>query len=61
MDKHRFTTRGRLSAMLLVAGAMMKPWEALAQDATPAALGEAIKSQTREEFRAELNEAMGYT
>ncbi|MFN8661686.1 MAG: ABC transporter substrate-binding protein [Thermomicrobiales bacterium] len=65
MDKHRFSTRGRLSAMLLVAGAMVKPWEALAQDATPEAspvvLGEAIKSQTREEFRAELNEAMGYT
>ncbi|MEZ4564417.1 MAG: ABC transporter substrate-binding protein [Thermomicrobiales bacterium] len=61
MDKQRFSTRGRLSALLLAAGAMMKPWEVLAQDATPAALGEVIKSQTREEFRAELNEAMGYT
>ena len=69
MDKQRFSTRGRLSAMLLLAGAAMKPWEALAQDATPeatsgstpVALGEVISSQTREEFRAELNEAMGYT
>jgi peptide/nickel transport system substrate-binding protein len=65
MDKHRFSTRGRIAGLLVAAGAVMKPWEALAQDATPGAtpavLGEAIKSQTREEFRAELNEAMGYT
>jgi peptide/nickel transport system substrate-binding protein len=69
MDKHRFSTRGRLAGLLVAAGAVMKPWEVLAQDATPgaspgatpAALGEAIQSQTREEFRAELNEAMGYT
>jgi hypothetical protein len=65
MDKQRFSTRGRIAGLLVAAGAVMKPWEALAQDATPGAtpavLGEAIKSQTREEFRAELNEAMGYT
>lgn len=69
MDTRRFSTRGRLAGLLVAAGAVMKPWEALAQDATPeaspgatpAVMGEAVKSLTREEFRAELNEAMGYT
>ncbi|MFT4038381.1 MAG: ABC transporter substrate-binding protein [Thermomicrobiales bacterium] len=61
MEDRRFSTRGRLGALLVAAGAVMKPWEALAQDATPEALSEPITSQTREEFRAELQEAMQYT
>ncbi|MCA9876135.1 MAG: hypothetical protein KC442_00070 [Thermomicrobiales bacterium] len=61
MQDVRFSTRGRLAAVLVAAGAVLRPWGALAQDATPTVMGEAIKSLTREEFRAELNEAMGYT
>jgi peptide/nickel transport system substrate-binding protein len=58
-------TRRGLMGSALVAGAALSlpvPRGVLAQDAaTPAAAGETIRSQTREELRAEIEEAMGYT
>jgi peptide/nickel transport system substrate-binding protein len=55
-------TRRHIVASTLVAGAgLALPRWAAAQDATPAALSGAITSQTRQEFRAEIEEAMGYT
>jgi peptide/nickel transport system substrate-binding protein len=45
----------------MVAATLMVPWPALAQDATPTAGGEPTRSLTREEFTAELVEALGYT
>jgi len=57
-------TRRRVLAGAIVAGTgLVVPRSVFAQDsaATPAALTEAITSQTRDEFRAEILEAMGYT
>jgi peptide/nickel transport system substrate-binding protein len=57
-------TRRRVLAGALVAGTgLVVPRSVFAQDpaATPAALTDAITSQTRDEFRAEIQEAMGYT
>jgi peptide/nickel transport system substrate-binding protein len=44
-----------------VAVTLLVPWPALAQDATPAAEGEATRSLTREEFQAQLQEDLQYT
>lgn len=61
------TTAPRLTRRHVVAGTLVAgtglalPRWVSAQEATPAALSEAITSQTREEFRAEIEEAMGYT
>jgi peptide/nickel transport system substrate-binding protein len=45
----------------MVATTLMIPWPALAQDATPATLGEPIRSLTRDEFTTQLVEDVGYT
>jgi peptide/nickel transport system substrate-binding protein len=45
----------------MVATTLMIPWPALAQDATPAASGEPIRSLTREEFTTQLVEDLEYT
>src|SRR5215216_2655619 len=52
---------GWLATVLVVATTLVIPWPALAQDATPAASGEPIRSLTREEFQAQLQEDMQYT
>jgi peptide/nickel transport system substrate-binding protein len=60
----RLTRRGLMGSALAAGAALTMPVPrgVLAQDAaTPASLGETIVSQTREEFRAEIVEAMGYT
>ncbi len=59
----RATRRGLLAGALVAGTGLVVPRSAFAQEsaATPAALTEAITSQTREEFRAEILEAMGYT
>jgi peptide/nickel transport system substrate-binding protein len=46
---------------MVVATTLLIPWPALAQDATPAAEGEATVSLTREEFQAQLQEDFQYT
>ena len=62
MLRHRSLTRRRLFASALVSGgALALPWDMLAQDATPAAAGETMKSPTREEYTTEYVEAMSYT
>ena len=54
--------RRHIVASTLFAGAgLALPRWVLAQEATPAALTGAITSQTREEFRAEVEEELGYT
>ena len=62
----RFTapraTRRRILAGAMVASAgLVLPRSIHAQDATPEVMMEAISSQTREEFRAEIEEVQGYT
>lgn len=58
----RYLSRRRvLGAAAASAAAMALPWPALAQDATPAATGEPIRSLTREEFLAQYLEERGYT
>jgi peptide/nickel transport system substrate-binding protein len=55
-------TRRHIVASTLFAGAgLALPRWTFAQEATPAALTGAVTSQTREEFRAEIEEAMGYS
>src|SRR5262245_11280496 len=62
MLRHRSLSRRRLLASALVGGVTVAlPWETLAQDASPAAAGEVMKSPAREEYTAEYVEAMGYT
>ena len=54
--------RRHIVASTLFAGAgLALPRSVFAQEATPAALTGAITSQTREEFRAEVEEELGYT
>ena len=50
-----------LATVLVVATTLIGPWPALAQEATPAAAGEATVSLTREEFQAQLQEDLQYT
>jgi peptide/nickel transport system substrate-binding protein len=58
----RHLTRRRLFGSALAGGAVLSlPWAAHAQDATPAATGETIRSLTREEYQAQLVEERGYT
>ena len=59
----RPTRRGFLAGALIAGTGLVVPRSVFAQEsaATPAALGEAITSQTREEFRAEIEEELGYT
>lgn len=58
----RATRRGLITSALAGGAALVLPWAARAQDgATPAALSEPIKSLTREEFRTQLEEEMGYS
>src|ERR671910_1228984 len=67
MHSRRFaprpTRRNVLAGALAVGTGLVVPRSVFAQDssATPAALTEAITSQTREEFRAEIEEELGYT
>ena len=61
MRGHRPRSLGWLATVFVVATTLMAPWPALAQDATPAAGGEPIRSLTREEFTAQLSEDMEYT
>ncbi|HEX2280940.1 MAG TPA: ABC transporter substrate-binding protein, partial [Thermomicrobiales bacterium] len=67
MDSRSFSprpTRRNVLAGALAAGTgLIVPRSVFAQGsaATPAALTEAITSQTREEFRAEVEEELGYT
>jgi peptide/nickel transport system substrate-binding protein len=59
----RPTRRGLLASALVGGAGLVVPRSVFAQDssATPAVLTEAITSQTREEFRAEVEEELGYT
>ena len=67
MHSRRFaprpTRRNVLAGALAVGTGLVVPRSVYAQDspATPAALTEPIMSQTREEFRAEIEEELGYT
>ena len=55
-------TRRRLVGSALAGGAALSlPWAVGAQDATPAASGETIRSLTREEYEAQLVEELGFT
>ena len=55
------TRRDVLAATLATGTGLAVPRWVSAQEATPAALTEAITSQTREAFRAEVEEELGYT
>ncbi len=57
----RSTRRGIIAAGLATGAGLVIPWKSLAQDATPEALAGPIRSQTREEFRAEIEEEYGYS
>ena len=59
----RPTRRGFLAGALVAGTGLVVPRSVFAQEsaATPTALGEAITSQTREEFRTEIEEELGYT
>jgi peptide/nickel transport system substrate-binding protein len=57
----RSTRRGLLAGTVAAGAGLVFPRWMLAQDATPEALSEPFVSQTRKEFRAEIEEVMGYT
>ena len=65
MHSRRFAprpTRRNVLAGALVAGTgLVVPRSVFAQDATPAAVTEPIRTLTREEFVAQLEEELGYT
>ena len=61
MRGYRPRSFGWLATVFVVATTLVVPWPALAQDATPAAAGEPIRSLTREEFQTQLAEDMQYT
>src|SRR5215218_1999799 len=61
MRGYRPRSLGWLATVFMVATALIAPWPALAQDATPATGGEPTRSLTREEFTAQLVEDVGYT
>ena len=61
MRGYRPRSFGWLATVCVVATTLAIPWPALAQDATPAAGGEPIRSLTREEFQTQLAEDMQYT
>jgi peptide/nickel transport system substrate-binding protein len=59
MNSRRRRSAAWLSLMALMVTIAI-PWTVLAQDATPAASGEALRSQTREEFTADYLEEMQF-
>jgi peptide/nickel transport system substrate-binding protein len=61
MRGYRPRSFGWLATVFMVAATLAIPWPALAQDATPEVSGEPMRSLTREEFRAQLQEDMQYT
>jgi peptide/nickel transport system substrate-binding protein len=61
MRGYRPRSLGWLATVFVVATTLVIPWPTLAQDATPAASGEPIRSLTREEFQTQLAEDMQYT
>jgi peptide/nickel transport system substrate-binding protein len=61
MRGYRPRSFGWLATVFVVATTLAIPWPALAQDATPEVSGEPMRSLTREEFRAQLQEDMQYT
>jgi len=50
-----------VAILLMVTTMLAAPWTTLAQDATPTASGETVKSLTREEFLTQLYEDMEYS
>jgi peptide/nickel transport system substrate-binding protein len=50
-----------LVAALMVTTTFVTPWSVQAQDATPAARGEPLRSLTRDEFIAEFEEDLGFS
>jgi peptide/nickel transport system substrate-binding protein len=61
MRGYRPRSFGWLATVFMVAATLAIPWPALAQDATPEVSGEPMRSLTREDFRAQLQEDMQYT
>jgi peptide/nickel transport system substrate-binding protein len=61
MRGYRPRSFGWLATVFVVATTLAIPWPALAQDATPEVSGEPMRSLTREDFRAQLQEDMQYT
>ena len=57
----RSTRRGLIAGTLAAGAGLVLPRYVLAQDSTPEALSGPIRTQTRDEFRKEIEEAMGYT
>src|SRR5689334_6248490 len=57
----RATRRDVLAGALAAGTGLVVTRSAFAQDSTPAAMTGPINSPTRDEFRKELEEAMGYT
>jgi peptide/nickel transport system substrate-binding protein len=57
----RLTRRHIVASTLFAGTGLALPRWVSAQEATPAAVAEAMTSQTREEFRAEIEDALGYT
>jgi peptide/nickel transport system substrate-binding protein len=57
----RSTRRGLVAGALAASAGLVIPRSLLAQEGTPAAMDETFVSQTREEFRAEIEEVQGYT
>jgi peptide/nickel transport system substrate-binding protein len=57
----RSTRRGLIAGTLAAGAGLALPRYVFAQDSTPAALSGPIRTQTRQEFVAEVVEAMGYT
>jgi peptide/nickel transport system substrate-binding protein len=61
MRGHRSHTPGWIAAVLMVATMLVVPWSSLAQNATPTVSSGPIKSLTRDEYQAQVTEAMGYS
>lgn len=61
MRGHRSRSHGWIAAVLMITTLLVAPWTAMAQDATPAAMGEPITSLTRDEFTTQYLEALQYT
>ncbi len=57
----RLTRRDVLASSLVAGGGLVLPRSVVAQEATPAALTETIRTLTRKEFVSQIEEEMGYT